>query len=1074
MKIIEIATRRRVTIAMFTVAILLFGAVSLSRLQVNLLPDLSYPTLTIRTEYVGAAPAEIENLITKPIEEAVGVVKNVRSVQSVSRAGQSDVTLQFVWGTNMDFAGLDVREKLDALMMPLEAERPVILRFDPSMEPIIRLGLIRTDSDSVKIRDEIADLKSLRRYSDEQIKKLLESTPGVAAVKISGGYEDEISVAVDQSRLAQLEIPIERVSEKLRAENVNLSGGRLEEGIQQYLVRTLNQFTSVAEMDKVILDFKNGAPVYLGDVASVTESFKEREAVTRVNGKESIDIGIYKEGDANTVSVADGVKLRIASLKEQLPKGFDLIQVYDQSVFISKAVDEVVSAAAFGGILAILVLYFFLRDFWATVIVSISIPASIIATFNLMSGADLTLNIMSLGGIALGIGMLVDNSIVVLENISRFREQGMSAIDAAREGASEVGTAVIASTLTTVAVFLPLVFVDGIAGQLFKDQALTVTFSLMASLVVALTLIPMLSSLGSKSATGISDEPGPIKASNNVFQKSHRLAFYGLPSLGVKAVSMIIGFFGKIVGWILFPFVWLFNKIYDVAAAWYPKVVVVALNNRFIVVLLAFSMLGGSLWLVGQIGIELIPQMSQGELRVEMRTPPGTPLYRTDARIAQVQNAAKTIPLVEKTYSVAGTGNKMNANPDEGGQNWGELSIVLPGGSSFEQEESVISGLRETLDNIPALQYKFSRPVLFSFSTPIEIEVAGYDLKELRKVSNFIADKMTSHGQFADVKSSMKVGQPELQIIFDREKAAALGLDVNDVANRIVTDVRGTVATRFSYRERKIDVMVRAREEDRSSIKDIKNLIVNPNSPRPVPLSAIADIVEEQGPGEIIRRSQDRVAIITANLAYGDLGTAAAEIQQILDLTPKPGGVSAMLTGQNAEMASSFQSLQFALALAIFLVYLVMASQFESLLHPLIILISVPLALIGAILALFVTGTTISVVVFIGLIMLAGIVVNNAIVLIDLINQLRAKGMEKFDAIVEGGRLRLRPILMTTATTVLGLLPMAIGLGEGSEIRAPMAITVIGGLLVSTLLTLVVIPVVYHLLDRKKFEGATA
>jgi HAE1 family hydrophobic/amphiphilic exporter-1 len=518
MNIIEISTRRRVTIAMFTLAVVLFGVVSLFRLKINLLPELTYPTLTVRTAYPGAAPSEIENLISKPIEETLGIVKNVNRVSSISRSGQSDVVLEFAWGTNMDYAGLDVREKLDALELPLEVGRPSVLRFDPSLDPIMRLGLVREEKAVRKGAPaepglepalytpltglDGDDLKVLRRFAEDEIKKELEVATGVAAVKVSGGLEDEIQVLIDQARMAQIGLPIEDLAGQLRAENVNLSGGRLEEGTRQYLVRTINEFRSVGEIGDVIVSNRDGKPIYLKDIAVVRHGHKEREAITRLGGVEAVEIAIYKEGDANTVTVAREVAKRLDHVRAILPAGVKLVGVYDQSTFIRQSVSEVVQAAVIGGILAVVILYFFLRSFWTTVIISFSIPVSVIATFNLMYGGDLTLNIMSLGGIALGIGMLLDNSIVVLENIARHRQMGKDALTAARQGASEVGMAVTASTLTTIAVFFPLVFVKGIAGQLFRDQALTVTFALLASLVVALTLIPMLASQQGRKHTG--------------------------------------------------------------------------------------------------------------------------------------------------------------------------------------------------------------------------------------------------------------------------------------------------------------------------------------------------------------------------------------------------------------------------------------------------------------------------------------------------------------------------------------------------------------------------------------------
>jgi HAE1 family hydrophobic/amphiphilic exporter-1 len=1089
MKLIDFSIKRKVTISMFTVAILLFGIVSLSRLNVNLLPDLSYPTLTIRTEFEGAAPLEVENLITKPIEEAVGVVKGVKKVRSISRTGQSDVVLEFSWGSNMDISNLDVIAKLDALQLPLDAKKPVTLRFDPTLDPVMRYALYydksvdependrdvqvdyAAETTDINSRDAIAELKQLRIIADELLKKNLESSDGVASVKISGGLEEEIQVNLDQRRLSYLNIPIEAVTNILNAENVNLSGGRLEEGTQQYLVRTLNEFQNIEQIRNVIVSTVGGNTIYLKDIADVTQSYKEREAITRLNGMEAVEVAIYKEGDGNTVAVAEVVEDRIGRIQETLPEGMKLEKVYDQSIFISSAVNEVKNAGIIGGLLAILVLYFFLRNFWSTVIISISIPVSIIATFNLMYGNDITLNIMSLGGIALGIGMLVDNSIVVLENIARHREMGKGVLQAAQDGAGEVGTAVIASTLTTVAVFFPLVFVDGIAGQLFRDQALTVTFSLLASLAVAVTLIPMMSSLsGKKKEIAPLTLKEPKTKVGGMFRAMRLFVFYTIPAFFTKMLKYIIGGIAFVFKAIFhFPLKG-FDAAYNAIERMYVGILRGALNHRLIVLGIAILTFSASLTLIPKIGIELIPQLSQGEFKVEFKLPPGTPIEQTDAALRSVQAATNSNNSVRSSFAVAGTGNRIDANPDQGGENSGELNVMLASGASADTEEQTMSAMRSSLAQVPGLQYKFSRPSLFTFSTPVEIEVSGFDLEDLKQVSDELSKKMDANPRFADVKNTMEIGSPEIQILFDRDRAAALGLQVHEVADRIVSNVRGDVATRYTYRDRKIDVLVRAREQDRSSVDEIQQIVVNPNAERPIPLSAIAEVRVANGPSEIRRASQQRVALVTANLNYGDLGEAAEDVEALIAGTSMPIGTYARIAGQNEEMSNSFQSLIFALSLAVFLVYLLMASQFESLLHPFIILFTIPLALIGAILALYVTGTTISVVVFIGLILLAGIVVNNAIVLIDLINQMRQKGASKLDAIMEGGKSRLRPILMTTLTTTLGLLPLAIGFGDGAELRAPMGITVIGGLLVSTLLTLVVIPVMYSILDFKNYS----
>jgi HAE1 family hydrophobic/amphiphilic exporter-1 len=1061
-RLIEIATERRVTIVMFTTAIVLFGMVSLTRLKVNLLPDISYPTVTVRTELTGAAPVEIENLLTKPIEEAVGVIRNVRQVRSVSRSGQSDVTLEFLWGTDMDIAGVDVREKIDVLDLPLEASRPLLLRFDPSSEPIMRLGLLQKSEASEDTHGALseANLKALRQLAEDRIKNDLEAQEGTAAVKVSGGLEDEVQIRVDQQKLSQLGISIQQIAQRIRAENVNLSGGRLEEGSQRYLVRTINEFETVEEFSGAIVAKVADRPIYLRDVATVIRGHKDREAITRVNGRESVELAVYKEGDANTVQVANRVQRTLEALREDLSDDRELVVVYDQSKFISAAIQQVTSAAVFGGLLAIMVLFGFLRDGRATTIIAVSIPVSVIGTFLLMYSNDVSLNIMSLGGVALAVGMLVDNAIVVLENIVRKREQGESILDAARNGTAEVSGAVIAATLTTIAVFFPMVFISGIAGQLFRDQALTVTFALIFSLIVALTLIPMLAALGTGARYEESDEFTP-------------------PNRFTRGVAQVLRQAGAVfagISWLFRMTLWapgkLFQGLNRTAATTYGPLLRWSLNHRAIVIGGATAIFAATMLLIPRLGTELIPQLSQGEFNVDLRLSPGSPLQETDRAISFAQATTREIGNVELSYSVAGTGNRLDANPVDSGENTGTLSLILARGEGREAEAAVMSKMRKELAAMPGVQYEFSRPALMSFASPLQIEISGFDLEDLKTANDALVRKLSASDRFTDLKSTIEPGNPEIQILFDQERAASLGLSVRDIADRVVANVRGELATRYTWRDKKIDVLVRSVDSRNASIGEIRNLIVNPASEHPITLAAVADIRVSRGPAEIRRVAQERVAIITANLGYGDLGAAAAEANAAINSIPMPNGVTAMVSGQNEEMQDSFRSMQFALALAVFLVYLVMASQFESLVHPFVILLTIPLALVGAVLALYITGTTVNIVAFIGVIMLAGIVVNNAIVLVDLINQLQAQGMEKIAAIIEAGTARLRPILMTTLTTALGLMPMAIGLGEGAEVRTPMAITVIGGLLVSTLLTLVVIPVVYSLLDRKKWPVA--
>jgi len=1060
MQLIDFAIRRRVTVIMCTVAIALFGLVSLSRLNLNLLPDLSYPTLTIRTELPGAAPLELETLVTRPVEEAVSIIRNVRQVRSVSRAGQSDVTLEFVWGTDMDLAGIDVREKLDVLQLPLEAKRPLLLRFDPSSEPVMRLAFL----DSGEGEESVERLKALRRFADDRLKPDLEAVEGSAAVKVSGGYEDEVQVFVDQQKLAQLGLTIDTVTRRIRAENVNLSGGRLEQGTQRFLVRTLNEFESIEQMAGAIIATLDGQPVYLRDVATVSRGFKDREAITRVDGREAIELAVYKEGDANTVQLADGVRQRIETLGKSLPEGTEIRPVYDQSKFISAAIGEVKSAALLGGLLAILVLYAFLRDARATLITGVAIPVSVLGTFVLMYAFDVTLNIMSLGGIALAVGMLVDNAVVVLESIVRKQEHGLDRPEAARLGTGEVATAVTASTLTSVAVFFPMVFITGVAGQLFKDQSLTVTFALSFSLVVALTLVPMLAA-----GRRVRDpSPHPVTAPAVAARPPRRLD---------RALASVAGAARRVGRGISAGLRLLLSPLVRVAqalTAWaerrYPGAIRWALARPATTIGAAVALFLFTVAVIApRLGTELIPQMAQGEFNIDLRLPPGAPLEQTDRAMRAAQQASDEIEGVALTYSVAGTGNRLDANPVDAGENTGRLSISLREGSGRDEEEVAIGQMRTSLDGLAGVQYRFSRPSLFALSTPLEVVVSGYDLDRLGAAAEAIRVRMENDSRFADVKTTVESGNPEIQIVFDQERAAQLGLVVRDIADRVVNSVRGEVATRYKLRDKQIDVLVRSVDTRAASVEEIRNLIVNPGAASPVPLTAVADVQLSVGPAEVRRVGQERVAVVSANLARGDLGSAVAALDGIIGQVPLPVGTTAFLSGQSEEMQDSFRSMEFVLLLAIFLVYLVMASQFESLMHPFVILLTIPLAITGALWALWLTGTTVNVVAYIGLIMLAGIVVNQSIVLIDAVNQGRERGLSKHDAIVEAGRLRLRPILITKLTTILGLLPMALGFGEGSEVRAPMAITVIGGVLLTTFLTLLVIPVVYSVLDRKTY-----
>ena len=1098
MKVVSFATRRPVTVFIFALAAVVFGGVAFRDLAVDLLPDITYPSLTVQTQYEGAAPVEMENLITRPVEDAVGVVNGVNRVVSSSRADISEVTLEFSWGTNMDFASLDVRERLDQVRLPIEAERPVLLRYDPSLDPILRMGLAAGGS----------DLIALRLLAEEDLKRKLERLEGVAAVVVSGGLEEEIQVEIDERRLTSLGLTMNQVMNRLAQENVNLTGGRLRDGQTDYLVRTINELLRPEEMREIVIDRSQGAIVRLEDIARVYQGAREREVITRIDGREAVEIAVYKEGGTNTVTVASAVLDRVEELEEnlrQIDPQLELTVLTDQSRYIRDSVSAVIETALIGGSLAIVVLFLFLRSAPKTLIIGISIPVSVVATFFLMYVAGVSLNIMSLGGITLGIGLLLDNSIVVLEAIQRRRDQGVGVVEAARAGASEVGRAVIASTITTVCVFVPIVFVEGVAGQMFGDQALTVTFSLLVSLGVALTVIPMLASR-KFFAGGEKIETVKLAGRSNPITRGLAALFSAIGVGIALAVKIVFGGVSTVMSWLLRPVLAGFDALLRGITAVYARILRGALRHPALVVLVAIVLLAGSVQLVGSLGSELVPELIQGEFYVDAELAPGSRLEVTDRRLAVIDERVRAFADefgVQSVYTVVGTSNEQGGAAGERRENIGQVNVRMEPPIDAEREELVMSWIRDLIDGENAsfagqappvagaaavspdaaagdvgsafgddsLKYRFGRPTYFSFRSPVEVQIRGHNLALLELLADQVASRMREVEGLVDVKSSTEGGNPELQIVFDRERLSALNYTVAQLGAVIRSKVQGDIATDIVREDRNIEVRMRTDEGYRDSVRDLRNLNIRQSGATPLPLSAVAEVIETEGPAEIRRSDGGRVAVIEANIVGRDLGSVSDDIQSILDSTRFPVGFDYSVGGQRQEMERSFDSMRLAILLAVFMVYLVMASQFESLLHPFVILFAVPFSVIGAIGILYLTRTPVSIVVLIGGILLAGIVVNNAIILIDYTNRLRRAGKAKLDAIREACLVRLRPILMTTSTTVLGLLPMALGLGEGAELRTPMALTVVGGLLTSTLLTLIVIPALYMLLDRHKHEA---
>ncbi len=1143
-------TSRPVAITMVFVAAVVFGYFSYGRLPRTLMPELSYPTLTIRTEYPGAAPEEVENDVSRPVEEALGVVGGLRRVSSISRAGVSDVVLEFTWDTPMSQAIQDSLEKLDLILLPEQAERPLILRFDPSLDPVMEISLSGSG-------DRFAGeegLRRLRRIADLRVKRALEPIKGVAAVRVRGGLEEEIHVLLDEAELRRTGISIQTVIERLAQENINLAGGTLTEGRIEYMVRTLNEYEDLEQIAQSVVARYEGREVRVGSIGRVVRAHREREIVTRTNSGESVQIEIFKEADANIVALAKRVRAALGEFDFEKAKaeeaekraepapakkgekgadkkggrppapsglieeiyrneGAEMALVADRSLFIESSIREVLSTAFIGGLLAVSVLFLFLRDLRTTAIIAVSIPISLLVTFAPLNLLGVTLNIMSLGGLALGIGMLVDSSIVVLESIFRCREEGDELEPAAVRGAGEVRGAVVASTLTTIAVFFPMVFVEGVAGQAFGDLGLAVVISLIASLAVALFLIPMLASR--HGVHMLKTEPGELKwleaatwkatrgdwarfraagagprgrlakllrlaaypfvvvylvlrlAIGSVFEFLGKLLLglaFGLVWVGRKFLLPVVGILFKVIAY--FPLRWTQSALAGIGGS-YPRLLRLALRRPLAVVVAMVACFVATGWAGSSLETELLPEVHQGEFTVEVALPVGTPLEQTEAVVAPVERAI----LAEKEHISAllltiGYDAATSTRSDEG-EHTARFKVLLERADPGTEAE-VIRRLRARFASIPDLDAAVSRPVLFSFKTPIEVEVHGDDLVALRRQAEVVKARMTGLSELADVETSLRRGAPEVQVVYDRDLLARYGLNPAGVARLVRDKVQGFEATRFNLKDRRIPIVVRLQMDDRKTVDDVRALNVNPGGERPIPLSAVARVELAEGPSEVRRVDGRRVALVTANIAEGSLGGAVARIQRELNALSWPAGTTFFIAGQNEEWERSKGSLWLALALSIFLVYVIMAAQFESLLHPLVILITIPLAFFGTLLTLLALGISLSIVVFLGMILLAGIVVNNAIVLVDYINVLRRRGLAREEAVVTAGSVRLRPILMTTATTTLGLLPMALGFGDGAELRTPMAIAVISGLIVSTALTLLVIPVIYSLLDRLK------
>lgn len=1034
MKLSDFSVSRPVAISMVFLMVVILGLVSMSKLAIDLYPELNFPVAAVVTNYEGAGPQEIETLVTRPMEEIMGTVNNVDHITSQSMAGTSLVLVWYNWGTDMNFATLQMREKLDRIkpMLPDDIDQPSVLRMDPSQIPIVQIGMTGGQNPA-----------ELRNIAEDVVKNRLERLEGVASVVITGGLTREIQVQVDPVKLQGYGLSLAQVVQALRAENLNLASGEVVDAKKNLAIRTLGEFRDIAEIENILVGTSQGNFVRLRDISEVTDGFKKAGQLTRMDGQASLGIHVLKQTGSNVVQVAGRVNAELKKLEQELAgKKVHIRTVVDFSEFVKLSIANVKRHTISGAALAVLVLFLFLRNWRSTVVVALSIPISIISTFILLYSFDMTLNMMSLGGLALGVGRMVDDSIVILENIYRHRQEGYSLIEAAKKGSSEVATAVMASTFTTVVVFLPIVFVEGLASELFRQMALTVCFSLLASLFVSLTLIPMLSS----------------KVLHTLEGEKHF-------KLGVSR------FFYNISG-----------RFIDGLDEKYRRLLVWALSHRKTVVFGVIGTLVASLALLPVIGAEFMPKTDTGEISVNVELPKGTVIEETSGVVDKVEAILdKDIPEVKTIFTgIGATGRNMAL----GGSGQTELAqIRVKVGKRNERTrhtEVIADDIRSRLKNIPGAKFQVSMSDPQQGGppggAPVQVTIKGDDLGTLQALADRTAELVKKVPGTREVESSLAAAKPELQILIDRERAGSMGLTASQIANTIRNAMAGQVATKYRIEGDEIDIRVKLVEQAAEKVSDLSGLIITTPGGQSVPLRELAFIKVARGPVAIDRENQSRQVTVSSQIIGRDLRSITKDVQTKLSAVELPPGYQIKYGGQNEEMMKSFKSLAEALLLAVILVYMVMAFQFESLLYPFIIMFSMPTTFIGLVLALAITGRAFSVPAFMGVIMLAGIVVTNAIVLVDYINVLRGRGMERDAAILKAGPTRLRPILMTALTTVLGLLPLTLGLGEGAEAQAPMATVVVGGLTVSTLLTLVLIPVVYTLFDDlgRKITGRKA
>ena len=1018
MKIAQAAVNRPVLTSMVSLIVIILGAVALSRLPIDLMPDVTSPTISISTSYSKASPLTMEELVTRPIEEAVAAVPGVQEISSRSTEGNSNVQVRFSWGTDLEAASNDIRDRIDRIIsrLPSEAGRPSLRKFDMAATPVIMMG----------VTSQLEALE-LRRILEEQVSYRLERVDGVASVNIWGGRTREIHINLDPARMNALKVPLDQVISRIRSANVNQPAGNVYRGNHQITVRVPGLYENLDELRNTVIMRRGGSTIALRDIAEVIDTASKETRIVRINGEAGIQISVNKQSGTNTVKVVQGILEEVEQINRSIPQ-IKVVPLMDSSVFIKQSINNVSMSALLGGILAVLILLFFLRNLTSTLVISTAIPISIMATFGLLYFNGFTLNLMTIGALALGVGQLLDNSIVVMENIFRHREMGKSSQLAAVDGSMEVGSPILASTLTSIVVFLPLLFMRGMSGIMFQQLAFVVVFALICSLITAITLVPMLSGKIIK----VTQEP-PLNAKGFSIR-----IYHGVGSILRKVEN------------------------------WYQMLLCKALNHRAQTLVIVLVMLAGAAFLASVIDSELMPISDEGEILISIDMEAGTQLELVDAKMLMAEERIKDIPEITNIVATAGGGGW-------GSSNTGSLRISLLSKSERERsDEEIAADMRDKLANIPGARVRVRTVsnnrmtrVMGGGGGRIAIQVRGHEMDEAYRLASIIVEKVESVEGITDVNLSRTAGAPEDLVQIDRQKAAELGLSVQQISSTLETVLSGTKAGDYMDHGKEYPLMVQVKDAERLPMNEILDFSISNTDGNPIVLRNVVDISQGEGSTVIERVNQERMIDVSANLSGRNLSAVIGDIQDRLDEIPLPTGFSVEIVGDYKEQQESFRELTIGIILALVLIYMVMASQFESIRDPFIVMFSVPFALIGVSGILYLTGTTFNIQTYIGIIMLAGIVVNNAILLVNTTNQLRdVEGMKLRPAIEEAGRRRLRPILMTALSTVLGLLPMAIGLGEGSETQAPLARAVVGGLLSSTFITLVLIPVLYSL-----FEG---